>query len=68
MVKIRGIEGTLVEIDTDTNQVVISNSKGEGMIYTVDGKIDVKTLEDSLLLDVKATLYDNKLVKIAEKP
>jgi hypothetical protein len=69
--KVEKIEGTLMEVDEDNNQVAITPSQSKDrQLYNVDGdymKKEKKTLEDLLLDTVYATLHDNIISEIAKK-
>jgi hypothetical protein len=63
MTKIRKIAGILAEIDTATNRIIIGDR-----LYNVDQqKILPKNLEESLLENVIATLYDDNIVDVIKK-
>jgi hypothetical protein len=64
MTKIRKIAGILAEIDTAANRIIIGDR-----LYNLDQqKILPKNLEESLLENVIATLYDDNIVAIIKKP
>lgn len=64
MTKIQKIEGKLKEIDTATNQITIDDK-----VYNVDQqKIMAVNLEQFLLANVIATLYDGNIVAVIKEP
>jgi hypothetical protein len=69
--KVEKIEGILVEVDEDNNQVAITQGQSnDHQLYNVDGnymKTGKEAFELVLLKTVYATLHDNIITEIKAK-